>query len=111
MFVIGKDSSFWASYAFIIEHLLVIGLLLLVKNKCESSFGIALVWAAIVHRIELIIFNIILIHLPIEQYKAAKHCNLAIQISLASIFFLIVFAKHFDKIIVFLYKILKWIRP
>lgn len=94
IFAVGSDNSFWASYSFILEHGLVISLLLFLKNKCESVTSIVILWGEILRRIELIVFNIILIPLPVEQYKEAKHTNSIVLLVLGTIFIITVLVGY-----------------
>lgn len=108
-FAFGKSSPFWDSFYFIKEHGFIIALLLLIRSESLSSFSVLLKYSIIVYKLELILFNILLIFLNYHEYEKIKHCYNFVIVFTASIFLLLFIAKFFDKICLTLSRLKKWI--
>lgn len=108
-FTIGGNNNFWTSFYFIREHLFIIAILLFLKPYVNSVFSILLIYGIVVYKIELILYNIILIFLS-EEKACALNGSYNLVLTLTFSLFLIIFiSKFFDKICLILNRLRKWI--
>lgn len=109
-FTIGIDSKFWTSFYFIREHLFIIVILLFLKPYVNSVFSILLIYGIVAYKIELILYNIILIFLSDEKaYTLNSSYNLVLTLTF-SLFLIIFISKFFDKICLIFNRVSKWMK-
>lgn len=106
----GGDSNFWKSFYFIREHGFIIALLIGPKNYFSTVFSKMLSWGVIGLKVELVIFNLVLVFLPNDLYAYYTNWYNAIIILSLSIWIIIFVCIFFDKLIIIINKCLNFYR-
>lgn len=107
-FAIGQNTDFWEHFYYIREHGFIIGILLL-KDKSYSVFATLLMYGIIIYKLELILYNNVLLLIPENKAYTLNHSYDAMLIFTGSLFLIIFVCKFFDKICLILTRVTKWI--